>query len=210
MRIGNQLESLGEERDLHDAEALRGMFAIWGPDSKRPKSPSNDILRRTLLVGWLNPRLPYPCFNQNLPIEYPWSKDARDHFFKGEPGSKLTLDHVKPISYMIREVLIPAAANPECTDQMFLELLRAEYSNLRFTVLTKIEDRRVDKCGSADTYIDYADEWERYAVAGIDPSDFMMLTDDPRFDAGTMTSRNRGRTRIIAPTRSSADSVLIY
>jgi hypothetical protein len=172
----NQLVSL--ERDLKDAAKIRQTLALWASD----RTPSDQLLSRLLLVKtWQEVRLPRPRQGAIRPIEYPWSESARDLFFKGRATGNLKLEHVKPASYLINEILFPAAEDPECTDQMFLDLLVKEHSRLSFTIVTDIEDDMINAAGYKDKHVESDDDWERYKLSGIDTSTFKSLIEDDRF-----------------------------
>ena len=193
-----QLDSFGE-RDLSDAAKIRGTLALWAPDRHLKKSPAQGIARKILVDAWQEARLPDACYDRIRPIEYPWSKSARDLFFAGKTKSSITLEHVKPASYLLKEILFPAAEDPNCTDQMFLDLLVEEHSRLSFTVVTKLEDTLINQAGFRDKHVESEDDWARYRIAGIDPSTFMALFEDERFDQSTMLKFRSGRLAVVPP-----------
>jgi hypothetical protein len=199
LRVTNQLISLGDERDLKDAGKIRGTLALWAPDRRDKRSPAGSIARKILVDAWQEARLPDPIFDRIRPIEYPWSESARDLFFAGKTKSAITLEHVKPASYLLKEVLFPAAEDPNVTDEMFLDLLNAEHSRLSFTIVSKLEDDMINHAGFRDKHVESEDDWARYTLSGIDTSTFMALVDDERFDKDTMLKTWAGRRRVVAP-----------
>lgn len=193
-----QLESFGE-RDLLDAAKMRQTLAIWAQDRTAKKSPAYGIARKILVDAWQEARLPDACFDRIRPIEYPWSESARDLFFAGKTKGNITLEHVKPASYLLKEILFPAAEDPECTDEVFLDLLIREHSRLSFTVVTDFEDKMINQAGFRDRHVESEDDWARYRLSGIDPSNFMALFEDERFDRGTMIKSWRGKLLVVPP-----------
>lgn len=199
LRVTNQLISLGEERDLKDAGKIRGTLALWAPDRNDKRSPALSIARKILVDAWQEARLPDPIFDRIRPIEYPWSESARDLFFAGKTKGAITLEHVKPASYLLKNVLFPAAEDPNVTDEMFLDLLNAEHSRLSFTIVSKLEDDMINKAGFRDRHVEDVDDWARYTLSGIDVSTFKALSDDERFDKDTMLKVWAGRRKVIMP-----------
>lgn len=208
MHTTNQLGSLGAEQDLKDAAAIRKTLAIWGPRLRRG-SPAQNIARKVLVDAWQEPRLPDPCYDRIRPIDYPWSESARDHFFNGSTKRKITLEHVKPAKYLLDTVLFPAAADPNYTDEMFLDLLIEEHRRLSFTVVTEIEDTMINNAGFKDEYVESEDDWARYRLSGIDISTFMALSSDPRFDKNTMTVVRRGVCKVLLPGVTPTEELVL-
>jgi hypothetical protein len=201
LRDAYQLEEFPEQ-DLKDAAKIRGILAALAPERNAVDLATAKI---QLVKRWQEPRLPHPRHDRIRPIVYPWSETARDLFFAGKTTGNLTLEHVKPVSYLIEEVLFPAAEDTNCTDQMFLDLLVKEHSRLSFTVVTEVEDNMLNFAKLKNRHVESEDDWARYKEAKIDTSTFMALTDDPRFKAmmkDLIKVNKSGKISLLAPSRS--------
>lgn len=191
MRLTNQL--VESEDDFEEAADLH---AVMRRSLRKPKS-RNRKAKGWLVDNWHEERMPVYRFTHNKPVEYPWSKSARDMFFAGETTSKLVLEHNKPVSHLL-EVLFAEVEKPDCTDQTFFDLLVKEHSGLNFAILTKAEDQQIDDKGLRYTHIESEDDLERYRRAEIDTSTLMALTEDPRFNSKTVKVGRSGKVTLRA------------
>lgn len=202
-RDANQLVSFGADSDFADAAHIRGMLVLLARRFKTHKAKAYSQARDMLVDEWQEARLPLVRHTHNKPVEYPWSKMARDLFFAGDTSNKLVLEHVVPADYLVKKVLFPAVENPDFTDQMMLDLLIKEHNGLVFAVISKAEDRMIDLKKLRNVHIESDDSWARYKKAGLDTTTFMALIDDERFDPATMLVKGRGgRTKLVPPVSS--------
>ena len=198
-RDAHQLESFGAESDFADAAHIRGILVHLARRYKTHKAKAYAQARGMLVDEWQEARLPTTRLGHNKPIEYPWSKMARDLFFDANTNDTLVLEHVMPAEHLVKNVLFPAVEDPDLTDQLFLDLLIKVHSRLTFTVISKAEDRIIDSKKLRNVHIESDDDWVRYKMAGLDTSTFMALMDDDRFDPETMLVRGRGKFKAVPP-----------
>lgn len=198
-RDTNQLVSFGAESDFADASHIRAILVHLARRSKTHEAKAYQQARGMLVDEWQEARLPAIRHTHNKPIDYPWSKMARDLFFEGNTSNNLVLEHVVPADYLVKKVLFPAVENPDFTDQMMLDLLVKEHSGLIFTVISKAEDRIIDSKKLRNVHIKSDDAWARYKEAGLDTTNFMALIDDERFDPATMLKARGSKIRLISP-----------
>lgn len=172
MRVENQLEPLGEDRDRRDAAAIHEIYKGLGlvRSTSDSKGYPNQAAREAIVKIWQEPRMPKPRHTHNKPLEYPWSQDARDLYFAGKTSHKLVLEHVRPISHL-RDELFEAVSKPGCTDQEIHDLLVKAHKNLCFAIITKAEDDRMTAAGLRTALADAEGDWARYEQA-------LQLTED--------------------------------
>lgn len=205
MRDENQFDSLGEQRDAADLEALYGMYSSLAPTlhrarnapalslESRGKKDMGLMLRLGIVHIWQEPRLAgfrtkeskRLIHTHNKPLHYPWSKHARDLFFKSKADSSslsgaLVTEHAVPVDIyakQLQELIIQG-----CTKQEWIDAFLESQSGLVLTVITKEDNKRLDGVKLRKTMsADDPSPWARYAAAGLPREDFMALTDDPRW-----------------------------
>lgn len=199
LRDKNQLVSFGIESDFADAAHIRAILVQLARRYKTHEAKAYSQARGMLVDEWQEARLPAVRHTHNKPVEYPWSKTARDLFFAGDTSNTLVLEHVVPADHLVKKVLFPAVEDPDFTDQMMLDLLIKEHSGLIFTVISKAEDRIIDSKKLRNVHIESDDGWARYKEAGLDTSTFMALIDDDRFDPVTMLKTRGGKIKLVPP-----------
>lgn len=97
----NQLEDLGKERSLADAQYIYNVFKahITYADSmdklgeKYSMASVNVVDRNALQKMWEEARIPKARYSHNKPHDFPWSKNARELYAKG--GNMARLFHLE-------------------------------------------------------------------------------------------------------------------
>lgn len=183
MRVRNQLNLLGEDRDRRDAAAIREIckgLELVRSASKSTSYP-NRAAREAIVKIWQEPRMPKPRHKHNKPLEYPWSQDARDLYFAGNTSNTLVLEHVRPISHL-RDEVFAAVVLPGCTDQTIYDIMIGAQKWMNFAIITKAEDDRLTSAGLRTALADAEGDWARYEQAlNLTKDHFLAVTDDPRY-----------------------------
>lgn len=189
-RIDDQLDSLGDELDRADSDAIYSIFKALQPlTSPRLAKVKERALREAVQKIWQEPRMPKNRFAHNKPLDYPWSPNARDLYFahKADPSislaNRLDLEHVTPISILTTQ-LQEESAGTGCTPEVFLGLIKKAHKPLCFAILTSEDHQSLGKGkkGAAAVAGEGITVWTRYEVGfGLKKEDFMSVTEDPRF-----------------------------
>jgi hypothetical protein len=183
MRSVKQLETLGEERDRLDAEAIHKVFQGLTLIRSTSKGFVNKLARETIVKIWQEPRMPNLRYTHNKPLDYPWSPLARDLFFNGETVGALVLEHVTPISHLCEEIFTKIAEEG-CTNEDIYDLIMESHAPLSFTVITKKEDDLVTSAGLRSNLSGLEGAWARYTEAlGLREEHFLAVTEDERYPA---------------------------
>lgn len=189
----DQLDSLGEERDRNDSDAIFEMFQALQPlSSPSALKVKNRVLREAIQKIWQEPRMPRGkkrAFSHNKPLNYPWSPKARDLYFahKADPTvtikGMLDLEHVTPIGTLTANMEARFAAGDYNADEFF-DLLQEVHRPFCFAVLTAKEHRGMGSKLKAAIIPEGTSLWARYEVAfGLLEKDFTSITADPRYAA---------------------------
>ncbi|HEX9226374.1 MAG TPA: hypothetical protein VF885_06910 [Arthrobacter sp.] len=198
-RIDNQLNSLGDELDRADSDAIHAVFKALQPlTSPRVIKVKRRALREAVQKIWQEPRMPKgeSRFAHNKPLDYPWSPNARDLYFahRADPSviikNRLDLEHVTPIGLLTDE-LEALFTNDECSPDAFFDRLKEVHVPLSFAVLTREDHTALGrvKMKAATVTGEGVSIWARYAAIGLKEEDFMAITADPRF-AADLVSQN--------------------
>lgn len=199
MRVNDQLNSLGEERDRLDLIALYEIFCALAPSYKRflgtkRNTPENEgaskinhLLRLAIVDVWQEPRMPKERHAHNKPHIYPWSPQARDLFFAARAdgtlslSNKLILEHAIPIGILYHEMMMKII-DGNCTRDEWTELFAAAHGSLSFAILAKNDDDLINRNGHRSAMVaDDPSPWARYRKAGLVQESFMALNADPRW-----------------------------
>jgi hypothetical protein len=202
-RVDNQLDTLGDERDREDSDAIYSIFKALQPlGSPRLTSVKNRALREAVQKIWQEPRMRQggSKFAHNKPLAYPWSPGARDLYFahRDDPSvimkNQLDLEHVTPIALLTEKLQAQLAG--DCSSQEFFDEIKRVHEPLCFAVLTRKEHQTLGtkKAKAAIAAIAAgvnASLWARYEVGcGLKEKDFLSINDDPRFAAEPAAGRS--------------------
>ena len=189
-RIENQLDSLGDELDRADSDAIYAVFKALQPlTSPRVAKVKERALREAVQKIWQEPRMPKNKVAHNKPLDYPWSPNARDLYFAhiADPTISLAymldLEHVTPISTLTAQ-LQEQSAGSGCTPEVFFDLIKAAHKPLCFAILTSKDHKSLGngKKKAAALAGEGITVWTRYEVGfGLKKDDFISVTQDPRF-----------------------------
>lgn len=200
-RSTDQLISRGDKRDRADSEAIHLIFKALLPLAARDLAVVKRALREAIQKIWQEPRMPKgktKIFSHNKPLDFPWSPNARDLYFRNKADAAVTitgqlvLEHVVPINILVND-LLAKVAEADCTEQGFYELLLREHEQLSFVVLTKEDDNALTRAGlkAARVAEEGASAWARYEKGcGLKEEDFLSIIADPRFGADTTVVRD--------------------
>ena len=163
---------LVSDADLADADFLMAIFGAareW--ESVTGRRTPNKVLRESLWFVWQAPRLPRPLVRSKYPRSSPWTAAARAAFATNPRGrGDLVMEHIEPISGLIRTLLISPTDRPS-----FIQALN---DALRFCVVTTSEDKMLAAGKVANHTPTSQDPWVRYRLAGIDVTQIQPL-DEP-------------------------------
>ncbi len=153
---------MSESADEMDADFLATVFAAarrWEVSTGR-KTPGK-VLRESLWFVWQAPRLQRPLVRSKYPRSAPWTAAARAAYLQDPSGKGgLVMEHVQPISGLIRTLLDTPQERPE-----FIRTLNAA---LQFCVVTPTEDKMLAAAKVSFRTPESIDPWVRYRLAGID------------------------------------------
>lgn len=156
------VDGVSEQVDQVDADFLTAVFAAarqWEMATGR-RTPGK-VLRESLWFVWQAPRLPRPLVRSKYPRSAPWTAAARAAYLQDPSGmGGLVMEHVQPISVLIRTLLDTPQERPE-----FIRTLNAA---LQFCVVTTAEDKMLAAAKVGSRTPESRDRWVRYRLAGID------------------------------------------
>lgn len=124
-------------------------------------------IRELIFWVWEDPRLPQPLLRSKYPLTVPWTPVAQALYPNG--AGEVSLEHVTPAAVIVASLL----DNPPPDPGALVEILqRIEY------VVIAPEDNRRLKAAGVDSKLapGSTDPWDRYRVAGLDPSTFAPIT----------------------------------
>lgn len=193
-RSSDQLDSLGDEKDLKDATAILTVFRGLLDIRDGYKSFSNRLARLTVQHLWEEPRKPRsPDPDAPQPIVYPWSPDARKAAIDRNTVGNLVFEHTTPLVQVCDEIF-QRLADPDFDQHAMLDHLREIYRGLCFVVITKADDKKLTNAGWRNTSPDPTDPWSRYKSGlGLGADDFKSLAADPEYKRAR-SERRRGQT----------------
>lgn len=173
----NQLQKLGEARNLADAQYIFDVFqahiryknTMNATNEPYSLATVNVVDRNALQKMWEEARIPKERYSHNKPFDFPWSKNARALYAEGgNMARKFHLEHTLELKTIKNEALrrmqLPKE-NPECiTDgAALLEYLEQIHQGTAFVVLTAEEHSRLPK----RDVLQNEDVWTFYAQYGI-------------------------------------------
>jgi hypothetical protein len=199
-RVDNQLNSLGDDLDRADSDAIYSIFKALQPlASPRLAKVKRRALREAVQKIWQEPRMPRgeSRFAHNKPLNYPWSPNARDLYFahRADPSvpitNRLDLEHVTPIGLLTDE-LEAFFGDADCTTDAFFDRLKKVHVPLCFAVLTREDHQALGrvKMKAATVSGEGVSVWARYAAIGLKEEDFFSIIADPRFGADMAVVRD--------------------
>lgn len=173
----NQLQDLGEARNLADAQYIFDVFqahiryknTMNATNEPYSLATVNVVDRNALQKMWEEARIPKERYSHNKPFDFPWSKNARALYAEGgNMARKFHLEHTLELKTIKNEALrrmqLPKE-NPECiTDgAALLEYLEQIHQGTAFVVLTAEEHSRLPK----RDVLQNEDVWTFYAQYSI-------------------------------------------
>lgn len=181
----NQLEDLGEERSLADAQYIYDVFKahITYADTmdksgqKYSMASVNVVDRNALQKMWEEARIPKARFSHNKPYDFPWSKNARELYAKGGSMARLFhLEHTLELKTIKDEAIrrMRLAEGEEGaikSGEDMLDYLVEIHKGTAFVVLTAEEHSRLTKGDPSKS----EDVWAFYEEHGIYKKDCISL-----------------------------------
>lgn len=185
-KFTNQLISLGEARDLADAQYIYDVFyanlnyqeTMNVQEEKYSMAAVNIVDRNAFHKMWEEARIPKgkgQRFSHNKPYIFPWSKKARDLYEKGgKLARKFHLEHTLELK-IIKNEAIRRMKLEDSDDKAIknaedmLSYLNDIHRETAFVILTSEEHSRLPKRNPDD------DPWDFYEKQGIYKKDCISL-----------------------------------
>lgn len=191
----NQLEDLGEERSLADAQYIYDVFKahITYEDNmnksgeKYSMASVNVVDRNALQKMWEEARIPKEKYSHNKPYDFPWSKKARELYAKGGDMARLFhLEHTLELKTIKDEAirrmgLVQGEEGAIRSGEDMLDYLVETHRGTTFVILTAEEHSRLSKGDPSKS----EDVWAFYERNGIYRKDCISLR-----VAGLVTDNN--------------------
>lgn len=203
-RITDQFDSISEDRDAADLDALYKVFCVLAPSIQRGLKAGkgsaeakgagllNKTLRMLIVNLWQEPRIPgsgrpKQKHDHNKPFVYPWSEKARDVYFAKRAdkslstANRLVLEHTHPAKMLTNRLI--ELINEDTTQEQWTKYFLEAHKALSFVIITKEEDVALSKAGLRSAIVSIDEDsspFARYRKAGIE-GEFVSLLDDPRW-----------------------------
>lgn len=191
MREFDQLDSKGEGQDRADAMALYQVYEGLAHLRSGSIGNTHKIAKLAIQHLWQQTRLPAPRHTHNKPLDYPWSKRARDLFFAGDTSGNLVFEHVRPLSTLVEVLFAIVEEAGDDSREKFYQKLVEEHSHLNFTVISNEDNTLLDKAGLRSKMVP-GGPWARYELVGLMREQFKSITEDERFSPDMIVG-HRGR-----------------
>lgn len=181
----NQLEDLGEVRNLADAQYIfdvlqahiRYADTMNKSGEKYSMATVNVVDRNAVQKMWEEARIPKFRHSHNKPYDFPWSKNARELYAKGGEMARLFhLEHTLELKTIkdeaIRRMRLPEGEQDAIqSGEDMLHYLEEIHHGTAFVILTAEEHSRLPK-GEA---FKSEDVWAFYERHGIYKEDCISL-----------------------------------
>lgn len=181
----NQLEDLGEVRNLADAQYIYDVLRahIRYADTMKESGTAysmatvNVVDRNAVQKMWEEARIPKGRHSHNKPYDFPWSKNARELYAKGgDMARQFHLEHTLEFKTIkdeaIRRMRLPEG-EPKAirSGEDMLQYLEYIHQGTAFVILTAEEHSRLPKGEASKT----DDVWAFYERHGIYKEDCISL-----------------------------------
>lgn len=181
----NQLEDLGEVRNLADAQYIYDVlhahikYTDTMKESKTIYSMAavNVVDRNAVQKMWEEARIPKLRHSHNKPYDFPWSKNARELYAKGGDRARLFhLEHTLELKTIkdeaIRRMRLAEGQEEAIhSGEDMLQYLEDIHEGTAFVILTAEEHSRLPKGGA----LKKEDVWAFYESYGIHKADCISL-----------------------------------
>lgn len=173
----HQLENLGPERNLADAQYIFDVFqahiryknAMNETGERYSLASVNVVDRNALQKMWEEARIPKERYSHNKPYDFPWSKNARALFVQGgDLARKFHLEHTLELKTIkdeaLRRIQLPSGDEQAIRNgEDMLAYLEKIHEGTAFVVLTAEEHSRLPK----RDVLQSKDVWAFYEQHGI-------------------------------------------
>ena len=181
----NQFRSLGKERDLADAQYIYDIFCahinyVKEMDKQGVKyslATVNVVDRNAFHKIWEEVRIPKDRISHNKPVEFPWSKNARELYIKGgDLSRKFHLEHILELKTIkneaIRRMMLGSSEKDTIKDGGdMLDYLNGLNRETAFLILTSEEHKKLSKGDESKV----ENPWAYYEKNGIYKKDCISL-----------------------------------